>query len=210
MAYLVGLTATDGCLIRGRRRINFKSGDRELVETYLRLLGRANPVKTQVTRTGGVAYFCEFTDAELYRWFQSVGLMPAKSLILGAIDVPDAVLAPCLRGLFEGDGHISNFVHPPTLKTYPNYTYERLWTNFNSASRRHLVWIQERVLSSFGLIGRIEQLPRKEGRHDFFRLKYGNLESPSLLRAMYPSADVPKLERKWRIWEDYRVRHRLC
>jgi len=33
MAYLVGLTATDGCLITGRRAINFKSGDRQLVET---------------------------------------------------------------------------------------------------------------------------------------------------------------------------------
>jgi hypothetical protein len=62
----------------------------------------------------------------------------------------------------------------------------------------------------FGLFGRIEQLPRKEGRHDFFRLRYGNLESPLLLRAMYPSPEVPMLERKWRIWEDYRGRHGLC
>src|SRR5947207_13620624 len=31
MAYVVGLTATDGCLITGRRRIDFKSGDRQLV-----------------------------------------------------------------------------------------------------------------------------------------------------------------------------------
>src|SRR5437870_11442771 len=29
MAYIVGLTATDGCLFTGRRAINFKSGDRE-------------------------------------------------------------------------------------------------------------------------------------------------------------------------------------
>jgi len=209
MAYIVGLTATDGCLYTGFRKINFKSADRDLVETYLRLLGRTNSVKTKPTRTGGVVHFCEFGDAELYRWFQSIGLTPAKSLILGAIDVPDAVLAPCLRGLFDGDGHISNFVHHPTLKTYPNYRYERLWTCFNSASRSHLAWIQERVDSLLGLTGRIEPLPRREGRHDFFRLKYGNLESPSLLRAMYPNPDVPMLERKWRIWEDYRARHRL-
>ncbi len=45
MAYVVGLTATDGCLVTGRRAINFKSGDRELVETYLRLLGRTNPAR---------------------------------------------------------------------------------------------------------------------------------------------------------------------
>jgi hypothetical protein len=53
------------------------------------------------------------------------------------------------------------------------------------------------------------KLPRKEGRHDFFRLKYGSLESPPL-RAMYPSAHVPMLERKWRIWNEYERRHGLC
>lgn len=210
MAYIVGLTATDGCLFTGFKKINFKSADRALVETYLRVLGRTNPVKMAPTRTGGVVHFCEFGDAELYGWFLSIGLMPAKSLILGAIDAPDAVLGPLLRGLFEGDGHIQNFAHHPTTRTYPNYTYERLGTFFNSASRAHLAWIQERVESFLGLPGRIEQLSPREGRHDFFRLKYGNRESPILLRAMYPCAEVPKLERKWRIWEDYRLRHVLC
>src|SRR5436190_22019502 len=51
MAYIVGLTATDGCLVTGRRAINFKSGDRQLVETYLRLLGRTNAVKSHSTKT---------------------------------------------------------------------------------------------------------------------------------------------------------------
>ena len=60
MAYIVGLTATDGCLITGRRAINFKSGDRQLVETYLRLLGRKNRVKSHPTKVGGVAYYTQF------------------------------------------------------------------------------------------------------------------------------------------------------
>src|SRR5438093_1908144 len=55
MAYVVGLTATDGCLVTGRRAINFKSGDRALVETYLRLLGRKNRVKSHPTESGGGA-----------------------------------------------------------------------------------------------------------------------------------------------------------
>jgi len=60
MAYIVGLTATDGCLIAGRRKINFKSADRDLVATYLRLLGRTNRIRQQNTRSGGVPYFTEF------------------------------------------------------------------------------------------------------------------------------------------------------
>src|SRR5438874_4996726 len=144
MAYIVGLTATDGCLYTGFRKINFKSCDRDLVATYLQVLGRTNRVKEKKTRIGGVVYYTEFGDARLFRWMLTIGLMPRKSLVLGALDVPDEFLGPALRGLFEGDGHILNFIHHPTPKTYPNYLYERLWTFFNSASRPHLEWIQVR------------------------------------------------------------------
>jgi hypothetical protein len=206
MAYIVGLTATDGCPYTGIRKINFKSADRALVETYRGLLGRTNRIKERVTRSGGRVYFIEFGDARLYRWLQRVGLTPRKSLTLGAIGVPDPFLAPLLRGLFEGDGNVENFTHHPTVKTYPSYTYERLRTNFNSASRAHLLWIQSRVEAVFGLSGHIQQQPRVEGRHDFFRLSYGNRASEKLLPLMYPSANVPMLERKWRIWDAYASR----
>src|SRR5437762_9023156 len=49
MAYVVGFTATDGCLITGRRRIDFKSADRQRVETYLSTLGRTNRIRTEKT-----------------------------------------------------------------------------------------------------------------------------------------------------------------
>lgn len=157
-----------------------------------------------------MVYFLDFGDAQLYRWFQAIGLTPRKSLTLGSIDAPDEYLAPLLRGLLEGDGSIENFVHAPTRATYPNYRYERLWTIFNSASRPHLAWIQSRVEAVFGIRGRIEQVPRVEGRHDFFRLKYGNRASEKLLPLMYPSASVPMLERKWRIWDDYSRRRGIA
>jgi len=56
MAYVVGLIATDGCLITGRRRIDFCSSDRQLAETYLGCLGR-DPSQIRVERTapGGTA-----------------------------------------------------------------------------------------------------------------------------------------------------------
>src|SRR5437763_884313 len=114
MAYIVGLTATDGCLYTGLRKISFKSSDRELVALYLRLLGRTNAVKEKKTRTGGVVYCAEFGDARLYRWMLTIGLMPRKSLTLGALDVPGEFLAPALRGLFEGDGPTENFVYNQT------------------------------------------------------------------------------------------------
>ena len=208
MAYIVGLTATDGCLVTGRRKINFKSGDRQLVETYLSLLGRTNRVKQARTRTGGVVYFTEFHDARFYEWFRSVGLTPHKSLTLGAIGVPDEYLVPLARGLMDGDGTIMNFVHRPTVKAQPNYSYERLWVCFHSASRPHIDWLRARLSSIAGTRGYVEVLTR-EGRHDFFKLKYGKAATVALLTAFYADARAPCLERKRKIWTDYSSR-RLC
>jgi hypothetical protein len=206
MAYVVGLTATDGCLISGRRKINFKSQDRDLVVTYLGLLGRTNRVRVQRTVRGGVAYFTEFGDTHFYGWLLSIGLMPRKSLVLGPLAVPDQYLFPLLRGLFEGDGSIQNFVHHPTRARYPDYAYERLWVFFTSASRAHVEWISGCVSRLLGAVGYLETRPPRPGRHALFRLKYGNRDSIQLLRAMYPDDDVPKLERKWKIWSDYQKR----
>ena len=205
MAYIVGLTATDGCLFTGRRKINFKSEDRQLVETYLNVLGRTNRVKQARTRTGGVVYFTEFHDSRLYEWFRSVGLTPRKSLTLGAIDVPDAYVIPLARGLMDGDGSILNFVHRPTVKTYPNYQYERLWLCFHSASRPHIDFLRARLRFLAGTNGYVETAKR-EGRHDFFKLKYGKAASLALLTAFYADPLAPRLVRKWRIWNDYIAR----
>jgi hypothetical protein len=208
MAYIVGLTATDGCLVTGRRKINFKSEDRQLVKTYLSVLGRTNRVKQARTRTGGVVYFTEFHDARLYEWFRSVGLTPRKSLTLGAIGVPDEYLVPLARGLMDGDGTILNFLHRPTVKAQPNYWYERLWVCFHSASRPHIDWLRARLTSIAGTRGYVEVL-RREGRHDFFKLKYGKAATVALLTAFYADASAPCLERKRKIWTDYSSR-RLC
>lgn len=210
MAYVVGLTATDGCLITGRRKINFKSGDRDLVEKYLALLGRSNRVKEQRTRTGGVAYFTEFYDAQLYEWFLSIGLMPRKSLVLGALSVPDEYLLPLARGLLDGDGSVLTPIHRPTRRTYPAYLYERLWVHFNSASRTHVEWLCARIEGVLGLTGYIETLRAKKRPRPMYRLKYGNQASAVLLPALYSARDVPRLERKWRKWADYAVRHNIA
>jgi len=206
MAYIVGLTATDGCLYTGLRKINFKSNDRELVELYLRILGRTNRVKEQKTRKGNIAFFTEFGDARLYAWFLSIGLTPRKSLTLGAIDVPDAHLLPLIRGLLDGDGSIQNFVHHPTLRTAPEYTYERLWVRFTSASRAHIDWISASLARVLSITGSVS-VARRPGRNDFFDLRFGNAASVVLLRAIYPTPDVPRLGRKFDIWARYTARH---
>lgn len=51
MAYVVGLMATDGCLLSMRKQLNFKSEDEQLVRTFLECLGRP-----PVTQFGDAAF----------------------------------------------------------------------------------------------------------------------------------------------------------
>jgi hypothetical protein len=203
MAYIVGLTATDGCLITGRRVINFKSEDRQLVETYLGVLGRTNRIRKEKThKPGGVVYTTQFGDSQLYEWFRSVGLTPRKSLTLGAIGGPDKFIVPLARGLMDGDGGIANFVGTPTVATYPNYRYERLIVSFNSASREHLEWLRGRLWEVIPESGSLNVLRRKH-RRDMFRLQYGKHASIKLLHLFYADPKSPRLIRKWQIWNAY-------
>jgi len=211
MAYIVGLTATDGCLITGRRAINFKSGDRELVETYLRLLGRKNRVKSHPTESGGIAYYTQFHDSALYQWFRSTGLTPRKSLTIGALSVPDGFLMPLVRGLLDGDGSVINETYRADTGRRSDYFWEYLITSFKSASRPHLEWLQSQIHAATAVPGNLSQVKYKNplpNRHPFFELRYGKRGSLVLLPLLYP-ADAPCLERKRAIWLAYAQHHGL-
>jgi hypothetical protein len=213
MAYVVGLTATDGCLVSGRRAINFKSGDRQLVETYLRLLGRKNRVKSHPTRTGGTAFYTQFHDSALYEWFRSVGLTPRKSLTIGGLSVPDGFLMPLVRGLLDGDGSIINEVYRADTGRRIDYYWEYLITSFKSASRPHLEWLRERLSATTGRTGYLSQLNANlkkplPNRQPLFELRYGKRSSLVLLPLLYPSM-APCLERKRAKWIAYAQRHAL-
>src|SRR6266581_8863418 len=148
---------------------------------YLRCVGRENTrVFPTRTRTGGRAYRAAFSDTSLYDWLFARGIRPAKSLTLGAVEVPPVLLPHFLRGLIDGDGTIYVLRHRPTPKRYPDYWYVRLWTYFTSASRSHIEWLREELLTSYGLHGYVERQVRK-GRHDFYRLKFGKSDSLVLL-----------------------------
>ena len=201
MAYIVGLTATDGCLITGRRVINFKSGDRQLVETYLGLLGRKNRVKSHTTRKGGVVCYTQFHDSRLYEWSRSTGLTPRKSLTIGGISVPDEFLMPLARGLLDGDGSIINEVYRADTGRRSDYYWEYLITSFNSGSGKHVKWLRGVLGRVLEIKGSIQETTTSAG-NPYFALRYAKAESSILLPLIYP-AGAPCLERKRDIWQAY-------
>lgn len=205
MSYLVGLMATDGCLISGRRVLNFKSEDEQLVRTFLECLGRPQRYRPVPTRLGRVVFVSQFGDADFYRWLQGVGLTPRKSLSLGALSVPDEFMLGCARGLLDGDGSLLNFTYSGGGKA-AGARYEALISRFFSASETHIEWLRERLRRLLGVVGSIN---RPDPDAAGWQLNYAIRESRVLLPALYPSAAVPKLERKWRVWKSYAERHGL-
>ena len=206
LAYAVGLLATDGCQTDGRH-LAFPSADRELVEILLRCLGKTNKIAEVQTRAGGILYRTQIGDVAFCRWLLTVGVTPRKSLTLGPLVVPDELILECARGLLDGDGGITNFVHRATKRTYPDYQYERIVVGFNSASRAHLEWLRMKLQPYAGATGWLEITPPKNGRHEFVTLRYGKRDGLRLLPLLYRDPTVPRLERKYRIWQGYITRH---
>lgn len=208
-AYLVGLTATDGCLLSRKTTIDITSGDREMVETFLRCAGRPDVRVRLYAGKKSTIYRGTFGDVELYRWLQAAGLTPRKSLTLGPLRVPTQFLSHVMRGLIDGDGSIDCYVHNPIKKINPNYRYQRLSVRFLSASRAHCVWVQEILREHLQIVG---ALLRKHGRgyseHDLCNVKYGKYASIRLLTWMYEGSEGMRLERKYVKWSGFVERER--
>jgi hypothetical protein len=202
LAYAVGLAATDGCLINTGRHVAFVSTERDQMETFINCVGR-DAAKTTIRKDGN-AYRVQFGDVELYRWLEETGLTQRKSLTLGSVDVPANLFLHLVRGLFDGDGSISHYVHRPVLRKYPRYLYRRLTVRFHSASPEHLRWLQKRLADALSIKGAVVQ-QSKDHEHNMYALQYAKYASISLLAKLYEDPASPRLLRKWLIWEGFKA-----
>jgi intein/homing endonuclease len=137
IAYAVGLIATDGNLSGSGRHISVTSAERDVLETFLECIDRRAKISKVKGGYGTEGLRVQIGDVGLYRWLQSVGLTPRKSLTLGAIKVPDTLLAHLLRGLIDGDGSILDVTYDGTGKARGR-RYRTLLVRFTSASRDHV------------------------------------------------------------------------
>lgn len=203
LAYAVGLIATDGCLITGKTTIDFTSHDRELVECFLSCIGRPSSYCSRVAAKEGQKFRAQIGDVRLYRWFQSLGLTPRKSLTIGALAIPDEHFAHFTRGALDGDGSIDCFVHNPVRKINADYRYLRLGVRFHSGSRAFVLWLSERLLALCGVRGALHVEPNKDPYGPLFVLKYGKYASIDLLTWLYRDSVARRLQRKFTIWDGY-------
>lgn len=208
LAYALGLTATDGCLVGDGRHVALGSEDREQVEAFLRCIGREG---AHISKDRDREYFrTQLGDVELYRFFAEAGLTPRKSLTLGPLSFPPEYFWHVIRGLIDGDGSVKNYVHQPLRARYPLLTYERLEVLFHSASLTHVEWLRSHLATRgirSALIVDDRPRPKRASDNPMYRVKLGKYAAIKVLSAIYVDASEPRLTRKWRVWDAFWTRY---
>ncbi len=194
IAYAIGLITTDGNLSKDGRHIIFVSKDLSLVKLFKRCLNLKNKISTKTSgysNKKGIYYYTQFGNVNFYRNLITIGLCTNKSKRIGQLCIPKGYFADFLRGHLDGDG---------TIRAYNDYAFpnsKRLYVNFLSASKKHMVWLQKSIYGIYKIKGKIRIAPRT------WILIYAKTKSEILLKNIYYKQNIPFLRRKWQIAKNY-------
>lgn len=186
-AYAIGLLTADGCLSKDGRHIDFTSKDKELVELFQKCLDLKAKVNEKSSGAGGVAFHVQFSDTLFYAFLLKIGLMPAKSKTIVAVEIPEKYFFSFLRGYFDGDGSSYSYWDPVFKKSF------RFYISFASASPMFLAWLQSGIYERIQIKGYINRYPDRP----YVQLKYSKKEAVVLSKKMYYRAGVLRLGRKY-------------
>jgi hypothetical protein len=184
--YLAGLIATDGCLIRNGRRVSLVAKDPNFLEMLRRRCLITTPVGRHPNGRGQMAHHLNISGRAYWESLARIGLTPAKSKTIPALDVPDVMFDDFLRGVIDGDGSIRRWHHPANGG-------EQWSLRIFSASPPFLGWLKTTISRRMGVEGRIHH-----SHTSVSVLKYGKLAAQRVFQACYDE-EVPALERKRRL-----------
>jgi hypothetical protein len=197
LAYVVGLLTTDGNLSKNGKTITMRSSDIQLLQEFLKcILFLNSPAKIAQSHNDGYAvkpsYRVQVSRTQFYRWLMKIGLMPRKSLIIGALDIPNKYFRDFLRGHLDGDGSI--YTYEDKYNHYKGKTYlnTRIYTKFISGSKKHIEWLYEKIAKLVKIKGAL--LHNKRTRMS--EIKYAKYESIKLFKWLYYKKNLPTLMRK--------------
>lgn len=184
-AYAIGLLATDGCLYKDGRHIEFTSKDKEQVFNFLKSLGIENKIVTKISGLQKENFRVQFSDVLFYRFLQTIGITPAKSKTINQVAIPDEFFIDFLRGCFDGDGTFYSYMDKRWKSSHMFYL------ELIAASYDHLIWIQAKLKSLIAITG---SLSKKQG--GVYKLRYAKIQTLEIIKKMYYSPDVVCLLRK--------------
>lgn len=186
-AYAIGLIATDGSMSSDGRHFDFTSKDRDQLVNFMNCLKikvkighkTSGHSKKKITRI-------QFGSVKLYKFLLGIGMTPAKTKTIGALDIPDKYLFDFLRGHLDGDGCFYSYWDKRWKNSYMFYTI------FVSASKKHIDWIRENIDKKLKIKGHVTE----SSKGNIYQLKYAKYESLKLLKKIYYNKNVICLNRK--------------
>lgn len=198
LAYVIGLLATDGNLSKDGRHINMRSSDKDLLETFKICLGLNNRIAQ--SHNDGYAkkpsFRIQFSNTKFYRWLLTIGLSPAKTYTIGKIKIPDEFFRDFLRGHLDGDGSVFTYTDKYNYYKGRNYTNQRVYVKFISASGIHIKWLHKRIRKLSKIQGSLQCNIRLKPKVPIWEIKFSKKDSLEVLKWIYYQSNLPCLERK--------------
>lgn len=110
--YVIGYIATDGYLSSDKRHINITSKDRDHLYKIKAALYLQNTIGRKSSGFSEKNFSqLQFGDVKFYRFLEGLGLTSKKSLTLGPLSINNNFFKDFLRGVIDGDGNISTWIH---------------------------------------------------------------------------------------------------
>lgn len=178
--YIIGFIATDGYLSKDGRHINITSKDKKHLFAIREALGIENKIGNKYRSISrDKTYFqIQFGDVRFYKHLLGIGFVQKKSLNLCRLKVDPRYFKDFLRGIIDGDGCISTWIHKSNL--------HRQWSlRISSAAPLFIKWLKEEVEKYFDVRGRLHKDKRKNKEHFIYILKFGKLAAKIILKQIY-------------------------
>ncbi len=178
--YVVGYIATDGYLSVDGRHINITSKDRAHLYSIRKALQLKNKIgrKTRSIEKNKKYSQLQFGDINFFSYLENLGLTSKKSLTLGPINVKDGYFADFLRGVVDGDGSISTWIH--------RTNNHRQWSlRIFSASSSFIRWLESTIGEGFQVKGKLYTRNEASKKNPIFILKYGKFAASKILKEIY-------------------------
>lgn len=205
LAYAIGLIATDGNLSKDKRHILFTTTDRQLANTFKACLGIKNKIMIMPPSGFGRkrTYRINFGNVKFYQWLQRIGLMPKKTMLMGKLEIPDKYFVDFLRGHLDGDGSVFTYTDRYMKYKGKTYTYHRLYTKFISTNFNQINWIREEIKERLNMAGSLTRYLKTNRGFPIWQLRFAKKDSLKLLSWIYYKPNLPCLNRKRKIAEQF-------
>lgn len=188
--YIIGLIVTDGNLSKDGRHIDITSKDRGYLFSVRKALGIENKIgrKARGGSKKKIYSTLQFGDVKFYRYLLDLGLIQRKSLTLGEIKINWHYFSDFLRGIIDGDGSISTWIHKSNR--------HRQWSlRITSAAPIFIKWLKDKTENYFNIKGRLYCYKYKGKKNPIYILKFGKLPTKIILKSVYYKHAL-SLERK--------------